>query len=914
MANKTLTAKIKLDASQFEKTIKRMEDRIKSLNKAVNIISSNSFEKKFEKAAAKAKKVTQEVDKTTTGVIHLGSGMELVVRKTTALVPVLQKCNSLVAQQGSAWDVNVDKMKAFWQAYSAYARQMAARTLGAGTSEITPSTGGVTQPIAQDAEVIDIEFTEIVEDMNRMLPPAQKLASSVQQTAARTSNWQHVLSSSESKVKNIAEKLLRWMNPINHVKRAINLTKKGLAGVKKASEGVKTVLTPIINKIKDALNLSKRWGDAMKEINGILNDTDNKFGGTTSFLKGTLSILRDILTTVGAIIGAGALINQADSYIKAQNQLNNLNGGDVNATDEQMDKMYAAAQRARTNYSELRAGVAKSMTLAPEAFQDNLDNAIKFEELMAKSFALAGASQSEMANSMYQLRQGLAAGKLQGDEMKSVMENAPLAYTKIEEYVQGLLAAQEAEQGLEAGALGSTTALNKLGAEGIVTGEMIVAGIFNAEKELENAFANSAMTFEQAGASIRNVYDKAFEPVSEKLKTILNSEAGQAMLAAIQSVIVKIANAVLIVLTIVEAIINFVHQNSAWLVPILKALALIIGIVLVLALFTMAKAWLTTHAAAIKAGWAMFMATLKVVWPLLLIILIIGVVIGILNLLGVSFRDVCGYIVGAILWAVSVIWNTIVGVINAIIQFLWTYFVEPWIGIVEWVMNVFNGGFDSFGDGVKNLLGNIISWFLSLGKVVTKIIDAIFGTNWTAGLTSLQDNVLGWGKNEDAKTISREAPTLQSMTGGKVDRWASKDAFATGQNWGTTAYDWTANKLNSIGDSLNLTTGLPDPNADEYALGTGEYDPEIADNTEKMADSMELTEDDLEYLKDIANMEWKKEYTTASVTIDMTNNNNIQNANDWDGWVKHLSKTLVEELDAQANGTYTYGYTYGKGV
>ena len=80
------------------------------------------------------------------------------------------------------------------------------------------------------------------------------------------------------------------------------------------------------------------------------------------------------------------------------------------------------------------------------------------------------------------------------------------------------------------------------------------------------------------------------------------------------------------------------------------------------------------------------------------------------------------------------------------------------IGIIEWVLNVFNGGFDSFGDAVKNLLGNIIGWFLSLGTVVTKIIDAIFGTNWTEGLSELKANVEGWGKNESSITLDRDAP------------------------------------------------------------------------------------------------------------------------------------------------------------
>lgn len=104
--------------------------------------------------------------------------------------------------------------------------------------------------------------------------------------------------------------------------------------------------------------------------------------------------------------------------------------------------------------------------------------------------------------------------------------------------------------------------------------------------------------------------------------------------------------------------------------------------------------------------------------------------------------------------------NCAIGVLNAIIQAIWTIFVAPFLGIVEWILNVCNGGFNSFGDAVANLIGQIIGWFLNLGKVVTTIIDAIFGTDWTSGLESLQSAVTSWGKNENAITLDKNAPTI----------------------------------------------------------------------------------------------------------------------------------------------------------
>ena len=140
-------------------------------------------------------------------------------------------------------------------------------------------------------------------------------------------------------------------------------------------------------------------------------------------------------------------------------------------------------------------------------------------------------------------------------------------------------------------------------------------------------------------------------------------------------------------------------------------------------------------------------------------------------------------------------------------------FVEPFIGIIEWILNVCNGGFDSFGGAVANLIGQIIRWFLSLGKVVTKIIDAIFGTDWTGGLNSLQDKVLAWGKNDNAITLSRDAPQLQ-----RVD---ATDAYDTGKEWG----DNLQAKIDSFFSSSDEET-TEDP-AEKL---TQDYDPSTSSN------------------------------------------------------------------------------------
>ena len=586
-----------------------------------------------------------------------------------------------------------------------------------------------------------------------------------------------------------------------------------------------------------------------------------------------LSKLKGVLGAYLGVMGLQAAINTSDTITSAENKLNNINGGNTNATQEQMDAMYAAAQRSRMKYGDMMGNVSKSMTLAPDAFKGDINNAIKFQEIMGKSYALGGASAAEQSSSMYQLIQALGSGKLQGDELRSMTEGAPLAAKAIEKYAQELY--------------GTTDALKDMGSAGLITSDIVVAAMMKQGDAVEKAFADTKMTFAQAGVMIQNTATKAFEPALQKINEALNILAETGFFDALAVVLTLIGK----VAYWVASGVAWMAENWNWLKVIILPLVTLIGLVtMALIAFSVAQAVVHFWNNVIKTSGVL--AWLSMLWPIMLIIVAIVAVIAILNACGVSFSELAGYVVGAVLWLASVIWNTVIGVVNAILQFLWTMFIERWIGIIEWVLNVFNGGFNSFGDAVKNLLGNIISWFLSLGKVVTTIIDAIFGTDWTGGLNQLQDKVLDWGKNETAITLNREAPTIQSLTDGKVDRWASKDAYNTG-------FDWASNGVNSIGDKLT--------NWDEK-LGIdkefGDAEKATAENTGKMADSMQLAEEDLKYLRDVANMEWKKEFTTANITVDMTNNNTVSNDYDLNSLAIGLRNLVEEEMHVVANGVY----------
>ena len=290
------------------------------------------------------------------------------------------------------------------------------------------------------------------------------------------------------------------------------------------------------------------------------------------------------------------------------------------------------------------------------------------------------------------------------------------------------------------------------------------------------------------------------------------------------------------------------------------------------------------------------------------ILLLIGVVIACINWWiewSGCVHSVIGVICGLVMMTAALIYNVMLGLCMALIQILWTVFAEPFIGVIEWVLNVANGGFNSFGDAVANLIGQIISWFLSLGQVVTKIIDAIFGTDWTGGLEALKGNVISWGKNNNAITLDHNFSGMDSA------RMDYGESFEIGANWGDGI---TA----GIGDFFSLPE-IPNPAeaskpnlpatdaASEMANDVGDIGKNTGNSAkgiDKLNKKVDISNENLEYMRDLAEQEVINRYTTAEIKIDMTNNNNISKDVDTDSFLNKITEGLRNHMAVAAEGVH----------
>lgn len=529
---------------------------------------------------------------------------------------------------------------------------------------------------------------------------------------------------------------------------------------------------------------------------------------------------------VGSKLLSG-IVNMSDEMTQTTARLNLMNDG-LQSTSDLQELIYQSAMRSRGAYNATADAVAKMGLLAGDAFSSNQET-IAFVEQLNKQFKIAGTSAEGQAAAMLQITQAMGSGVLRGEELNSVFEQAPTIIQSIADYL-----------GVSVGEI------RNMAQEGELTASVVKSALLASAEETNQKFNEIPLTWSDVWTQASNMAIMALQPLLEAI--------------------------------------NWVANNIEIIGPLVLAAAA------AFALFAIAANWTNICAAATRAL-ATAQKILNAVMSLNPIVLIIGSIIILIGVIAAYINytnrarnesvSAIGVICGAFAVAGAFIFNTVVGVINAVIQAVWTIFVEPFIGIIEWVLNVANGGFNSFGDAVKNLLGQIISWFLSLGKVVTKIIDAIFGTDWTSGLNSLQDKVLSWGKNDKAITLSRDAPTIEK-------RISYKTAYASGYNWGS-------NLQNSISEKLGLD--LPDDPATNLLS-------DIADNTAQIADDVSVSTDDIKLLRDIAERQVINKYTTAEIKVEMVNHNNISNEMDLDGVVNLLETKVSEALVTSAEGVH----------
>ena len=269
------------------------------------------------------------------------------------------------------------------------------------------------------------------------------------------------------------------------------------------STEAQAAISKVANKLSTDIpkGVSEAGSKVAKEAAGIRDEIKSIMGQVNKGLQfaGAVTGIGIAATAVKDVATAAA--QTADQLTSVRSRINLINDG-TQTTAEIMEKVFDASQRSRGSYVDMADSVAKLNMLAKDAFSSN-DEAIMFVEQLNKQFKISGASIEESSAAMYQLTQAMAAGKLQGDEFHSIMENAPMLARSIAQ-----------EMGLTVGQL------KDMSSQGLITADIIKEALFNSAEETNAKFAEIPMTFAEVGQSIQNEMLLAFQPVLEQLSAI----------------------------------------------------------------------------------------------------------------------------------------------------------------------------------------------------------------------------------------------------------------------------------------------------------------------------------------------------------------------------------------------------------
>ena len=628
--------------------------------------------------------------------------------------------------------------------------------------------------------------------------------------------------------------------------------------------------------------------------------------GTQQSNELTNTIKRAVAAYV-SIQSVGKALNISDELVQTTSRLNMMNDG-VQTTAELVNMVYAAAQDARGSFSQMADVVARFGNNAKDAFSSS-EEVVAFADLIQKQMTIAGASTQEAANAELQLSQALGSGVLRGDELNSIFEQAPNLIQNIADYLDVPIGK-----------------IREMAADGELSADVVKAAIFSAADDINSKFNEMPMTWGQMWQSMQNTALIAFQPVLQRLNDLANSEAFQTFIQGAIEAMATLANILLNVFEVAASVGAFIGDNWSIIAPIiygviaaLGAYLAIMGIVNAITAISAAIDATKAAADALAAGqtflWTVqqyglnaALAACPITWIIVLIIALIAIIFAVCN----AIAKMTGIANSG--------FGVITGGVNVVIQFfknLGLTVANIALGIGNAIAALASNMMTAF----HNAICNVQSWFYNLLSTALSVIEGIcaalnklpFVEFDYSGISSAADDYAAKaseaaGNKEDYQSISDAFNEGFTTFDAFQDGWAS-DAFNAGAAWG----DGIADKVSNF--SLSDVFGQTDiPNVGDYTSGfndaiansgVGDSIGNIDDNTGKIKDSLEVSEEDLKYLRDIAEQEAINRFTTAEINVDMSGmQNTVNSGDDIDGFMTKLTDSVNEAVDNMTEGVH----------
>ncbi len=597
-----------------------------------------------------------------------------------------------------------------------------------------------------------------------------------------------------------------------------------------------------------------------------------------------------------SVQGVGKVLDISDNLIQTTARLNIMNDG-LQRTEELVNMTYAAAQDARGSFASMADVVARFGNNAGNAFESSAE-IIAFANLIQKQMTIAGASTQEAANATLQLSQGLAAGALRGEELNSILEQAPTIARTI-----------ESAMGWDAGSIKSYAE------QGLVTAEVVKNAMLGSADEINAKFYNMDMTWGQTWQSMQNTALISFRPVLQKVNDLANSETFQRFANGAGEALAVVAGIMLNIFELASNTYGFVADNWSMLSPIIYGIAAALavyygaqlaantidaisqGIHIAMAAAQMLHAAATggltaATAAEIAAqnGLNAAMYACPIVWIIVLIIALIALfyaAVAVVNHFAGTSISATGLIAGYFAVCAAHLINGFIRIQNVVASFL----------------NFFRNAFDDPIAAVKvlfyDLCLTVIGYILNMATAIESVINKIPGIE--VDITSGLDNF--YSEIEAAQQqVKDESGWVEYVE--KWDYIDYTDAWDAGYSFGEGIDESIANF--SLSDLFGGTDDIPQP--EDYLPQEYLYDDKLDDMSGDLGairDSLEISAEELKYLRDAAEQESINRFTTAEIKIDMSGmQNNINSDDDIDGFITKLTDSVNEAVDSTLEGVH----------
>ena len=767
-------------------------------------------------------------------------------------------------------------------------------------------------------------YEQEVSSLNAMLDDVIQNQQNIANQAKATDIFPH----------NMINDIQNMNNRINNLKNTIEQLSNAQMddiGADKVNNDIETLRGQLNDAIKLQEQLSAAMGDmdvgtanqAYNQLNNTIDSAERNIRDNmsaqeqfNSSIQEGSSWMDELKGKIGAAVvayaslrGISNVINISDELTLTTARLNMMNDG-LQSTKQLQDLIFLSAERSRASYTDTADIVAKLGLRASDAFDSNIQT-IQFAENLNKQFIIAGASQEEMNSASLQLTQALGSGVLRGEELNAVFESAPNVIQTIADYLDVPIGK-----------------IREMASDGEITAEIVKNAMLSATDDINAQFDSMPKTFGQIATSIKNNALMAFQPILQRLNDIANSESFDALVNGIVSALVIVAGVVTEIFDLVASVAGFVSENWSIIEPLMVGASIALGAYVsallaynavqlvtngIKAAATLAEAvhmaavWLSSDAtfAATAAQWGFNAALLAcpITWIVIAIIAIVAALyagVAAWNKFTGTSISATGIIVGAIFSAGAFIGNLFIAVVNFAIDafgVLWNFIAA----FANFFGNVFN---DPVGS-VARLFFDLVDNVLGLLEGLASAIDTIFGSDLAGAVSGWRSNLNSWvdqtfGKGEE---VMEKFDASQYHLG----RFEYGEAWDAGYNIG----EGIESSISNFDPSSLFDSNIPNPDdyanamngaLDDGALGAGVGD--TADNTKGIKDSLDITSEDLKYLRDIAEQEAINRFTTAEIKIEMNNTNQINNEMDLDGMVDHLATKLEEQMEIAAEGVH----------